>query len=264
MRAWHVHVHVTPTTGMAPVGWISKFGRSEAEVLFSRFTWLPWVLRRTNNDPGKQEVSLHFVFMNKVASDRVLPKQQPEAKASKPKASASKPTASASKPKATPGGVAAQAASASKPEAKASKESKGVAPQAAKVSKGAAVAKKPATPATPAKASGAGVQKPQTQAAKTPSQTKTQTAPVPPSFIPSRNPSVYLKKGMAFLDGPQGRGYYTFIPSDTPTNQYKSSWKTSKRGECMEFRDRGPRMPHGKGYYARDYPPRQYPCCVCM
>merc|ERR1712072_146635 len=31
--------------GMAPVGWISKFGENESEVIFSRFTWYSWQFR---------------------------------------------------------------------------------------------------------------------------------------------------------------------------------------------------------------------------
>ena len=56
--------HAAHIGGMAPVHWISKFGDSEAEVLFSRFTWFPLALQQTAFQDGKQEVTAHFVWVS--------------------------------------------------------------------------------------------------------------------------------------------------------------------------------------------------------
>jgi len=50
----------TKVGGMAPVGWISKFGDNEAEVLFSRFTWYSWKFKVTSFEHGRQEVTAHY------------------------------------------------------------------------------------------------------------------------------------------------------------------------------------------------------------
>lgn len=53
--------------GMAPVDWISKFGDSEAEVLFSRFTWYFFAFKELSRTDTTQEVEARYAFSGSAA-----------------------------------------------------------------------------------------------------------------------------------------------------------------------------------------------------